>query len=161
MKSLKSSFWLHSIFYTLMQRFSLFFFGAISYMLLVRAFGQDKESNAIWALYLTILSLFETIKQGLLRNPTIKFLNLPEYSTRKNEVQSSAMVINIVFSLMTILVLAIFGKFIADLLKTPQLLPLLGWSFLFIVLLVPFNHFEVMLQANYKFSKIFYSGPIL
>lgn len=155
MKLLKSSFWLHSIFYTLLQRFSLFFFGAVAYMVLVR--GLSKENNAVWALYLTILTLFETIKQGLLRNPTIKFLSLTEYADKKVEVQSSALVINILFSLLAILVLGTGGTLIAGLLKSPDLTPLLWWSFLFVVILIPFNHFEIMLQTRYQFSKIFWA----
>lgn len=126
-------------------------------MMLVRAFGKDKGSNEVWALYLTILTLFETIKQGLLRNPTIKFLNLPEYANKKFEVQSAAIVINVFFSMIAIVVLVPGGTFIASALNTPELLPLLWWSFLFVILLVPFNHFEVMLQANYQFQKIFWA----
>ncbi|WEK34773.1 MAG: oligosaccharide flippase family protein [Candidatus Pseudobacter hemicellulosilyticus] len=155
MKLLKSSFWLHSIFYTLLQRFSLFFFGAVAYMVLVRGFS--KEDNAVWALYLTILTLFETIKQGLLRNPTIKFLSMPEYAGKKAAVQSSALVINIGFSILAIGLVAGGGQLIARWLQSPDLLPLLAWSFLFIILLVPFNHFEVLLQSKYSFPQIFWA----
>jgi hypothetical protein len=83
LKVLRSSFWLHSIFYTFLQRFSLFFFGVVSYIILVRALLT--EQNAVWSLYLMILMIFETVKQGLLRNPTIKFLSLPQYANKKTK----------------------------------------------------------------------------
>lgn len=124
-------------------------------MVLVRGFS--KENNAVWALYLTILTLFETIKQGLLRNPTIKFLSLPEYAGKKAAVQSSALVINIGFSLLAMAAVAGGSQSIAGWLKSPDLLPLLWWSFLFILLLIPFNHFEILLQSRYRFPQIFWA----
>ncbi len=128
-------------------------------MMLVRGLskGLSTENLAVWALYLTILTLFETIKQGMLRNPTIKFLNMPEYTGKKVEVQSSALSINIVFSLLVIAILSVSGERIAHWLQSPALLPLLRWSFLFIILLVPFNHLEIMLQGRYKFPQIFWA----
>lgn len=155
MKFLRSSFWLHSIFYTLLQRFSLFIFGAISFMVLVRGFS--KENFAVWALYLTIITIFEAIKQGLIRNPTIKFLSLPEYAGQKNEVQSSSLFINILFSVGAILLIVLFANPLSSIFKSPQLQPLLWWSFVVIILLIPFNHCEVLLQANYRFSYIFWA----
>ena len=157
MKVLRSSFWLHSIFYTILQRFSLFFFGAVAYMVLVRIIDPETGDLAVWSLYLMILMIFETVKQGLLRNPTIKFLGMPEYAEKKNEIQYSAFIINILFSVVAIGVLMIFGSVIARLLKSPEILPLLWWSIAMIILLIPFNHCEVMLQANYKFSSIFWN----
>ncbi len=155
MKLLKSSFWLHSIFYTLLQRFSIFFFGAVSYMVLVR--GLSKENFAVWALYLMIMTLFEMIKQGLLRNPTIKFLGLSEYADKKKEVQSAALVMNITFSILAMLIFSLGGGLIAHLLKSEELVPLLLWSLLFVVLLIPYNHYEVLLQAHYMFNRIFWA----
>ena len=124
-------------------------------MVLVRALL--KEDNGIWSLYLMIIMIFETVKQGLLRNPTIKFLGMAEFSGKKNEVQYSALLINIVFSLTTILIFFLLGTPIAQLLKSPEIVPLLWWSTILILLLIPFSHCEVMLQANYKFSSIFWA----
>ena len=124
-------------------------------MVLVRGFS--KEHNAVWALYLTILSLFETIKQGMLRNPTIKFLNMQEYSTKKVAVQSAALMINIIFSLIALIALLGGSAVIAQWLKSPELLPLLLWSTIFVLLLIPFNHFEITLQSRYKFPQIFWA----
>lgn len=160
MKLLKSSFWLHSIFYTLLQRFSLFFFGAVSFMILVRGFGKQDhgvETYGVWAIYLTTLSLFETIKQGLLRNPTIKFLGSAEYADKKKEVQSSALILNVFCSILAILLFTVGGGFLAGILKSVELIPMLTWSVLFVVLLIPYNHYEVLLQAHYQFPQIFWA----
>lgn len=157
---MKSSFWLHSIFYTLLQRFSLFFFGAVSFIILVRGFSKQDhgvETNGVWAMYVTILALFEAIKQGLLRNPTIKFLGLTEYADKKKEVQSSSLVINILCSAAAVLLFTAGGGWLAHVFKMHDLIPMLAWSSLFVILLIPYNHYEVLLQAHYQFPKIFWA----
>ncbi len=155
MKLLKSSFWLNAVFFTLLQRFSTFFFGAVSYMLLARAFGDEKANMAVWGMYLIILSLFEMVKQGMLRNPTIKFLGMTEYSEMKKEVQSSALGINTIFSLIIILLIIFFSGLLSNFLQSPALTPMLWWSIAMVILLIPFNHYEVLLQAHFQFRKIF------
>ena len=125
-------------------------------MVLVRGL-KDKETYAIWALYLTIITIFESVKQGLLRNPTIKFLSIQEYQTKKSEVQSSSLAINVLFSILCMLIVLLFNDVIAGWLKAPPLQPLLWYSFIFILLLIPFNHCEIILQANFRFSGLFWS----
>lgn len=125
-------------------------------MLLVRAFADDKSSMGVWALYLSIITIFEAVKQGLLRNPTIKFLSLTEYANKKKEVQSSALAMNVAFSLFTILIVLLSGNAFAASMKSAALAPMLWWSTIFVVLLIPFNHYEVLLQAHYQFQKIFW-----
>lgn len=123
-------------------------------MLIVRALVDE---FAVWALFLTTFMLFETIKQGLLRNPIIKFLSVPEYAEKKSEVQYAGLFLNLLFSLIGIIGIVFFGGFIGEFLKTPEILPLLYWSIVIIILLIPFNHCEVMLQAHFKFSSIFWA----
>lgn len=138
--------------FTLLNRFSVIFFGVITYFILVRHITP--EQNGIWSLFLTIVTLIEVIKQGLLRNPLIKFLST---ENNDNKVQSSGILINIVFTLAIILVVGLAGSLIANFLRSPFLYELLLWNIMFILLLVPFNHCEVMLQAKYKYQQIFWA----
>lgn len=151
MKKFLNSFWGKSLLYTLMHRFSIIVFGVITYTVLVRHISP--VDNGIWSLFLTIVTLFEVIKQGLLRNPLIKFLGMPEND--KDQVQSTIVMINVVFSLMVIILVVTAGTVIAAFLKTPQLYHLLLWNIAFILLLIPFNHCEVLLQAHFKYQQIF------
>lgn len=125
-------------------------------MLLVRALADDKTSMGVWALYLSIITIFEMVKQGLLRNPTIKFLGLSEYAGKKKEVQSSALAMNVTFSIIVIIIVLASGSAFAAAMKAPALAPMLWWSTVFVLLLIPFNHYEVLLQANYLFQRIFW-----
>jgi O-antigen/teichoic acid export membrane protein len=111
----------------------------------------------VWSLFLMIVAMTEMIKQGLLRNPMIKFLSVPEYANQKDQVQSTALIINIGFSLIAIFVFIFLGSLISTFLKAPYLYELLLWNTIFIILLIPFNHCEVVLQANFKYQQIFYS----
>lgn len=149
----EASFWKNAIFYTLLQRVSLFAFGVISYMILVRGFSTS--TNGVWALYITIFSIFESIKQGLLRNATIKFLGLTQNAEKTDEVQVSSLIINVAFSLLVILFFIAGGGIISGFLKSVSLSELLAWSSIIILLLIPYNHCEILLQATFRFDVLF------
>jgi lipopolysaccharide exporter len=153
---LESSFWIHSVFFTLLNRFSLIAFGVISYIILAKRVFPTVKEMGIWALFLTIVTMVETIKQGLLRNPMIKFLSDPEYVNNRNKVQSASLITNILFSMLVVGIIFFGGHILTNLLKIPELYPLLQWGILTILVLIPFNHFEVLLQAHFKFKAIFY-----
>ncbi len=153
LKKPAASFWLNAMFYTLLQRVSLFVFGAVAYMILVRGFST--QLNGIWALYITLFSLFESAKQGLLRNATIKFLGMARYADKKAAVQSASFFLNVVFSFLAILAIAIAGGLVAQWLHAPSLFPLLLWSTLMICLLIPFSHCETILQSKFRFDVLF------
>ncbi len=144
-----SQFWLRSLFFTLLQRFSVIFFGFATSLILFRLF--DNVEMGIWALFLQIVPTIETVKVGLLRNAMIKFLHLKEFSENKKDVQSASLLINIAFSIVVSIFLVIFAGVISLFLKAPMLTPLLQWSILWILLLIPFNHCEIVQQANLQF----------
>ena len=153
---LGSSFWIQSVFFTLLNRFSLIAFGVISYIVLAKKVFPTVKEMGIWALFLAIFSLIENVKQGLLRNPMIKFLSEPEYVTNRNKIQSASLITNILFSALAIVILFFGGHLLVKWLNTPKLLELFPWGMLMILLWIPFNHFEVLLQAHFKFKAIFY-----
>jgi lipopolysaccharide exporter len=152
----ESSFWIQSVFFTLLNRFSLIAFGLVSYIILAKKVFPTVKEMGIWALFLAIFALIENIKQGLLRNPMIKFLSEPEYVNNRNKIQSASLITNILFSVFVICLLFFAGHMLANWLNTPELYPLLLWGTLVILVLIPFNHFEVLLQAHFKFKAIFY-----
>jgi lipopolysaccharide exporter len=153
---LGSSFWIQSVFFTLANRFSLIAFGIISYIILAKKVFPTAKQMGIWALFLAIFALVETIKQGLLRNPMIKFLSEPEYVNHRNKIQSASLLTNMLFTLLVISLLVFMGHTFANWLSAPELYPMFKWGIITAIVLIPFNHFEVLLQANFKFKAIFY-----
>ncbi len=117
-----SSFWIHSVFFTLLNRSFLIAFGVVSYIILAKKVFPTVKEMGIWALFLTIFTLIENIKQGLLRNPMIKFLSEPEYVNHRNKVQSSSLITNILFSAVVICMLFFGGNIFADLVERPRTL---------------------------------------
>jgi lipopolysaccharide exporter len=153
---LGSSFWIHSVFFTLLNRSFLIAFGLISYIILAKKVFPTVKEMGIWALFLTIFALIENIKQGLLRNPMIKFLSEPEYVNHRNKVQSASLFTNILFSALVIGLLFFGGHIFAGWLNAPELDSLFRLGILVIIVLIPYNHLEVLLQAHFKFKAIFY-----
>jgi len=151
-----SSFWIHSVFFTLLNRSFLIAFGLISYIILAKKVFPTVKEMGIWALFLAIFTLIENIKQGLLRNPMIKFLSEPEYVNNRNKVQSASLATNILFSALIICLLFFGGRIFTYWLNSPELQPLFQLGILVIIVLVPFNHLEILLQAHFKFKAIFY-----
>jgi len=151
-----SSFWIHSVFYTLLNRSLLIAFGLISYIILVKKVFPTVREMGIWSLFLAIFTLIENIKQGLLRNPMIKFLSDPEYVNHRNKVQSASLFTNILFSVIVISLLYFCGHIFVSWLNAPELFPLFQSGIFVIIVLIPFNHLEVLLQARFKFKAIFY-----
>ncbi len=156
MKFLQSSFWVRSIFYTLLQRSSLFIFGALSFIALVRAFS--KEEFSVWAIYVVIFSVVESVKQGLLRGATIKFLHLPEYAAQRASVRFASLILNFAYTLLIILLVILLGGSLSAFLNMPALQPLLWLFCLQVFLFIPFHHYEIILTGSYKFKSIFWAN---
>jgi len=121
----------------------------------VRSFS--KEEMGVWALFLTITSIVESVKLGLLRNALVKFFHSTDFGGNKSAVQSASLVINIGFSLIIILLIIFFGKAFSTYLKTPSLEPLLYRSIILVLLQIPFNHCEIVQQSNLKYQTTFVS----
>ena len=152
----ESSFWIQSIFFTLLNRSFLLAFGLVSYIILAKKIFPTVREMGIWALFLAIFALVENIKQGLLRNPMIKFLSEPEYVNHRNKIQSASLLTNMAFSALVICLIILWGHIFSGWLNATELLPLLNWGILIILILIPFNHFEVLLQAHFEFKAILY-----
>lgn len=158
-KLIRSSFWINSMFFSLMMRFSLVFFGAVSYLLLVRRFDPETEMN-YWSLFTITTTTIELTKSGLLRNAMIKYLHASEFSNDKSIVQSSSLIINIGFTIITVLLLLTGSGWLAHFLKAPPLQHLFYWSCILFVATIPFNHYEIVLQSNFRFKINFYAYMI-
>jgi lipopolysaccharide exporter len=109
----------------------------------------------LWALFTTIISMVEMVKIGLLRNATIKFIHQPGYNENKNEIQMASLMINIMFTILIIILIILLGKLLANVLNTPRLYYLLLLSIPLFILLIPYNHCEIVQQAYMKYPPIF------
>ena len=125
-------------------------------MLMAKKVFSTASEMGVWALFFGVITFIETIKMGLLRNSTIKFLFDAKTPEQKNMIQTSSLITNIVFSVVIILLIIFGGKAIAGLLHIPQLYELWLWGIVIVIFLIPSNHCEVLMQAHFKFREIFY-----
>lgn len=152
----KTSFWINSIFFTLLQRFSLFFFGLVGFFILTH-YSLDNEQIGVYALFQTVITMMEYVKMGLLRNALIKFIHDKRFAERLKEVQSASLLINVLFSLLVIFFFLFCSSWLSHLLKTAELKKLLHWSIVLIIFQIPFNHCEIIQQSNMQYKTTFYA----
>lgn len=126
-------------------------------MLLVRLLSIN-EMGA-WALFLTITTLFENTKTGLLKNAHIKFASGSVAAKAKYEIASSSLLVNLGISLFFILLILTFGKGLAGLLNAGNdMVTLLIWFIPGLVAMVFFSHFEAVQQSHFDFKGVFAGG---
>mgnify|MGYP001028549548 CR=1 FL=1 len=146
------NYWIKSSLLTIMQRFGMVLFGIGSYVILVRILS--KESVGVWSLFLGISMTFELTKNALLKNGIITFYHSTE---ERNEILSSGLVINIIYSIIFVIIILFLGKMIAKYLNSPHLYIMLKIYIVGIFLLVYFSHFEYIQQSNLNFTGSFMS----
>jgi O-antigen/teichoic acid export membrane protein len=113
-----------------------------------------------WSLFTVTTATIELTKSGLLRNAFIKYLHLAEFADNKAVVQSSSLIINAGCTLLVVLAILFGGHWFAQFLKAPPLENLFYWSCFLLIALIPFNHYEIVLQANFQFQLNFYAYMI-
>ncbi|WP_340152600.1 flippase [uncultured Marivirga sp.] len=149
----KQSYWIQSGKFTLLERFSVLIFGVFTFILLVRILG--KEQYGAWMLFISLATLLETARNGFFKNPLIRFSNT-ENETEKSLIQSTSLVLNILFSIGISIILAIIANPLAEAWQAPELVELL---YIFIptsIILALFFHFDYIQRANFQFF-----GPFL
>lgn len=146
--------WLKSSFYNGLQKISIPLFGILSTMILAKGEALTKEDMGIWSLFLIITSFIEVIRHSLVKTSLIRYINFTDPRIHKF-VLSAAFFINAVITGSLSILLMGFSNFIADALKVP---PLGNMLFLFsfgMLMLIPFSHFEWILNGKMLFNKLF------
>ena len=93
----------------------------VLFYLLVNQFSQ--ESFGVWALYITVVSIADTIRQGLVQNGFTKFII--ENPEEKQKITSSALLLNYAMVVLLAIVVLIVKVELATFWHTPSLIELL------------------------------------
>jgi lipopolysaccharide exporter len=154
LKKYFSSYWIRSAFYTFLQRFSLTFFGLINLMVLIRSLS--KLQMGTWALFLVVLSIFETTKSGLLKNAHIHFVTGSKKTDEKSSIASSSLLINSLISLLFIFFILFFSEWLSSSLHAGnELAVMLKWFIPGLICMVFFSHLEAIQQSHLDFKGVF------
>jgi O-antigen/teichoic acid export membrane protein len=147
------------MFFTLGLRFALIFFGFGTFALLAH-FALDNAEMSVWGVFTLVISTIEVVKQGLLRNALIKFMHSDTQPNANNRTQSTSLIISLGFTVLLSLLLAIVGPTIARFTKMPELTHLLYGTIPLLWVLIPFHHFEIVLQSHFQYQANFYAYVI-
>lgn len=150
-----SSYWLRSGFYSILQRFSVTLFGMFSLMLLAKL-GLSPAEMGVYAIFLTVITVFENTKVALLKGAHIKYMSTNEDVAEKTRIASSSLLVNASISAGFIVLLLLFGPALGRVLHMgPKLALMLRWYIPGLVAMVLFSHLEATQQGHLDFKGVF------
>lgn len=148
---INSSYWLRSGLYAMAQRLSTALFGIAGFLILVRVL--PKQAMGSWALYLTISTLLEVVRAGLIKNALVKYST--DFPEERRIIEGSSLALNIASGLISGGLLALASEPIAHYLNDPDLASPFRIHFAASLFLVAFQHLEFVQIAKMDFKGIF------
>ncbi len=151
----KYSGWIHSGFFSGLQKLSVPLSGLFITMILAHKALTPQEMG-VWALFMTITSIIEIIRQGLVKTSLMKFIN---HSQPKDhgKVVGAAFYLNAIITLFTAGIVFIFTPAIARFLAAPQLASMLYILQAGMLIMIPFSHFEWLMYGKAIFKGLFWT----
>ncbi len=141
-----------------MEKASALVFGFGSGVLLFRALSQDVFG--VWVLFLTITSVLEVARIGLLQNALVKYLATIKDPKEIGRVTTASIVLNLILTALIIVALFLLSVPVSQLLNAPLLAKLLKIYCFTTVLLIPFFQGNYIQQANLDFRGIFWANAM-
>lgn len=132
----------------------LFGFGGA--VLLYRAIPTQAEFG-VWVLFLSIVSVIEVGRIGLLQNALVKYLSI-EQGEEAGRITTASFVLNGILTLMIVLVCLALSPLVAEVFEAPILAKLFQIYCLTTIALIPFYQCNYIQQANLDFKGIFWSN---
>lgn len=155
MKALNSPNWIKSGFYSIGSRASILIFGFGTFYLLVRLL--PKNDFGAWSIFLTITTIIEMSRNGLIQNALIKLLH--SYDTESSgKVVSASWVLNVVYSILVYLLLVVISPFLQDMLGMDGLANMFFYFGITMLLLIPISQYNYLQQANFSYNGIFWTA---
>ena len=155
----KDQYWLKSGIINILQNFSTTIINIGTFAILTRLYGDSKHEFGAWNNYMQAIIILEIIRNGLIQSALIKFMSGAEQK-KHSEIVSASFVISGTLTLLCIIINFTFAGYLARLLNTPEIAPMLRWynvTFFFSGILVIFNAIE---QANFQYKGVFASGLV-
>jgi len=146
--------WLHSSFFGGLQKLSVPLSSVLIQMLLAKK-ALTKDQMGVWAVFMTITAIQETLRQGLVKTSLIKFINHCKEEEQKY-VLTAAFILNAVMSIIISLVLFVFAGYFAKVEKMPELKEMLYIFQFGMLIMIPFSHFEWLMYGKVQFKGLFW-----
>lgn len=159
MSTSKNSYWLRSGFYTLFERGAVLVFGFGGVIMLFRTLSLAEFGT--WAVFLSIVSILEVGRVGLLSNALVKYLSVAkDADDRRMEglINTASFVLNGLITVLIVLGLLLLAPLVGRVMEQPILVDMLRIYCVTTILLMPFFQFNFVQQANLDFRGITYSN---
>jgi lipopolysaccharide exporter len=152
-----SSYWLRSGALTLLEKATGLFFGLGTSMLLWR--GLSKTDMAAWGLFLLVTYTLEMGRSGMIQNGLMRHLALHRQDRDEyNAITRAALLLNLSFSLVSNIVLALLLGWMMETWQAPQLASVIPIYFATNFVMALFYQCNFVQQANFEFRGIFWSN---
>lgn len=135
------------------SRIFVLLFGFGSFYILVRYFS--KEDFGTWAIFLTIVTILEMSRNGLIQNALIKLVHSHDQSD-EDKIVSASWILNTAYTVFIFFILWLSSGFVADLFKAPEIKTMFLYYGITLLLLIPFSQFNYIQQSKFNFSGIFW-----
>lgn len=153
---MSGGYWVKSGFFTFFEKASFLIFGFGSFYFLVRIF-PDKEEFGVWALFLTVTTLVEFTRVGLIQNAVVRYVSTAE-EAQVPKIISTSLFLNILLTLISVVALGLFAKILSLVWEKPIIEPMMYWYAITTIALIPFSQFNYIQQAMLDFKSVFYSS---
>lgn len=153
--SVKYSGWLHAGFFSGLQKLSVPLSGLFITMILAHK-ALTKEEMGVWAIFMSITTIIEMIRQGLVKTAMVKFINHSDKADHRFVI-GGGLFFNIIITLFISVVMFLTTPYFANLLKAPQLVSMLYLLQLGLLIMIPFSHFEWLMYSKTLFKGLFWT----
>lgn len=153
----KGHYWIKSGILNVLQNFSGVFFGFAGFYILVRVL--NKQDFGIWTLFMSVTTILEAIRSGLIQNALIKYLSSSQKAEHPDIIAASTFISGMVTAV-SILLVVLFAPYLSRLWSSPQLVYLLYSYVVVFILSGILTQFNAVEQANLKFSGIFVNNLV-
>ncbi|SEW50311.1 flippase [Chitinophaga arvensicola] len=154
MSDQKYTYWLKSGIYSGAQKAAVLLFGIGSVLVLTRSL--TKPDMGVWNLFLAYTGLIEIVRQSLVKNAVIKYIN-SSHITEHSAIQSAALTMNVIITVLIGILIAAFITPLSNVLQAPRLSHVMYLFLPGLLLLIPFSQFEWIQNANADFKGVFWS----
>ncbi len=151
----KKSYWLSSGVYSLLERLSFMLFGFGSIFFLLRLLTKDEFG--VWALFLTVTSIVEVARNGLIQNALIKHLASSEKEDH-GAITTASIALNVILTGVSVMILFLLSGWLSDLWNAPQLAVMLKIYCITTVALIFLSQLIFVQQANFDFRGNFWGN---
>lgn len=155
MKGFNASSWIKSGFYSIGSRLSVLLFGFGSFYFLIRFLS--KSDFGAWSIFLTITTIVEMSRNGLIQNALIKLLHSHDLNT-ESKIVTASWIINSIYSVLVYFILVVFSKVFKGTFGVHEIEPMFAYFGITMLLLIPLSQYNYLQQAKFSFSGIFWTA---